>query len=439
MKKVQLHSGSLMIELCIALAIFTLLLSSVAVNIFSLGEDIDNIKLYQIAQNTAQQNLKNALASTSNSFHALTSISSTSPPFIEHLTISDITPCKKRITSTLEWQTGLRNREIEFSAYITDPLYAKKVGGDCDGIISTTSPQKLFISHPKDASFGSVDALNKNTIVAHGIDTSSHLEITTENQMKSTLHFDSMITDIDAIHDYVFLTHATSSNQIAIVDMTDKHNPHLIAQTSLPGVMGSFPGGRSLIYYDNRLYIGTHRTAGHEFHIFDVTDRANPIWLGSREINHNINQIIIRDGFAYLATSGNIKDVIILDVSNPTSIRQVHTLELTGSEDSQCLFYMGNLLYVGRSKAKSPIDPEFIIVDISNPAAPDIVGSLLVNGTILSLKAHHTHAYLLLDGNPSKLLTIDISNSENPVLEQTEVLPNKLFQLDYEENILYGI
>lgn len=413
------NSGSLMLELCIALAIFTILLSHTAINIFAIGEDINDIRLYEKAQDSAQKNLKTALASTSVAFNVLKSYSSTSPPYTDHLVISDITPCKKKMTSKVEWQTGLRNRNVEFSASITDPSYSAKVGGDCDGTVSANSLQKIFTSHPPDISDASIDVINGNII--------------------TSLLFNATTTDIDAIHGYAFLTRATSSNQVLIADTKDPANPQIIAEKSLPGVAGSYPGGRSLYYFDNKLYVGVHRTAGHEFHIFDVTDRKNPIWLGSREMNHNINQIIVRDNYAYLATSGNTKDVIILNISNPSLIQQVYTLELAGNEDSQSLFLMGNLLFIGKSKAKTSTSPEFVIVDISNPTTPTIVGSLLVNGTVSSIQVHDTRAYVLIDSSPSRLLTINISKPNQPTLEQTEVLPDKMFELDYEENKLYGI
>ncbi|MDQ3014554.1 MAG: beta-propeller domain-containing protein [bacterium] len=418
MKSSRINRGSILIELCIAIALFSIVVGGVAAG-----------SLYSSADMTGIEHYRHALYKT------LQIIEEESPGYI----VEYISPCRKNISAKTVWRTGARERSAFLSTIRTDVDHTKKVGGDCDGIYSTTSDQVLLSTHVHTQS-AVLDILNKKSYAAVSSTSSHSFLIMDENQGHiSSIDFTDPIADIDAIGDTVFTAVSTSTHQLTIIDIADPKSPVIIAKQSLPTITGSFPGGRSLMYYDNKLYIGTHRTAGREFQIFDVTNRGSPQWLGYLEVNHNINHIIVNGSYAYLGTSGNIKDVIILDISNPQNIKIVSMVELPGSEDTQTIYLLGSTLFVGRTKAKSMANPEFIMVDVADPLSPKILGSLSIGETIISIKARGPRVYALLNTNPSKILRIDAASSTKPFIQSTQLLGQKIFNLDYEENILYGI
>lgn len=418
MKSQNLQQGSILIELCIAIALFSIVVGGVAAGSLYSSEDITGIEQYRQAI-----------------YRTLQIIEEESP---EH-TAEYISPCRKNISAKTVWQTGARERSVSLSTIRTDVDHTRKVGGDCDGLYSTTSDQVLLATNPQTRS-AVFDVLNKKSYAAVSSTSSHAFLIIDEDQHEiSSIDFTDPIADIDAIHNTVFTAVSTSTHQLTIIDTSDPLSPAIIAKQSLPTITGSFPGGRSLMYYDNKLYIGTHRTAGREFQIFDVTNRKSPQWLGYLEINHNINHIIVNGSYAYLGTSGNIKDVIILNVSNPQNINIVSMVELPGNEDTQALYLRGSILFVGRSKAKSIANPEFIMVDIADPTNPKILGSISTGETIVSINARGPRVYALLDTNPSKIVSINAASTTKPFIQSTQTLEQKIFNLDYEENTLYGI
>ncbi len=209
-----------------------------------------------------------------------------------------------------------------------------------------------------------------------------------------------------------------------------------MSTSTLPGVTGSFPQGRSILYYDKKLYIGTHRTAGHEFHVYDASNPEQIRWLGSLELNHNINDIAIYGKYAFLATSGNIHDVIILDISKSIPVR-LSNIDIAGNEDALTLSVLGKFLFIGKAKARDSNHPEFTIFDISDPYTPQLAGGFSLNETILSLTATGQTAYI--STNASKLYVLDLKDLSQPKILQSFMLTNPISWLDYENQHIVGL
>ena len=255
----------------------------------------------------------------------------------------------------------------------------------------------------------------------------------------------SGINALDVANGTIFAALKNSTGQLAIIDpkIHLSESPSLIATSTLPGVAGSRPEGWSIFYYDNRIYIGTRRTAGHEFHIFDVSDPHEPVWLGSREINHNINSIVVQSGLAFLATSGNARDLIVLDVLNPQAIFPVAEMDLPGNEDGRSLALLGKTLYLGRFKSPaSSIHPDFYIIDISkifDGEMPEILGSYTVFADINSISIQHDLAILgtsKIASNSSTLQILNIASTTNILPVATASTAQKITGVDYEDNRL---
>ncbi len=438
-------TGSIMLELCIALALFALTIQGLSTGIYYFSTAADTIEPYRQTLYESQKIFEEALAVASyslNAFSSSTSNSTTTDQFTKRIIVKNISPCKKEFTAQVILSNSIQLQSSSLTTSITSPEYSLAVGSDCDGKSITSSSTKQYGTlHTADMLSGTLDALNEITYALINTSSSSKLSIVNSKdivQEISSLTFPDKSNAIDSIYNFSFIGFATSTQQIRVIDTINQQTPKILASRSLPGVGGSFPGALSLTYYNNYLYIGTHRTAGNEFHIFDVTDRSNPRWLGSREINHNINNIIVRGSYAYLATSGNVKDVIILDISKPNSIQEISTIEISGNEDARVLYLLGTTLYVGRSRSKNPAEPELSLVDIQNPLAPKISGSLYISESISSLFVSEPFSFIFVKGPPSKIITVDISSS-TPFISNSEILRQPLFDIDYEKNIMYGI
>jgi hypothetical protein len=353
------NKGSLLIELSIAIAVFSLTTAATTIAVLSARESSSRISTLR----------KNIYAQETNLDYAIAFGSSTSALF------TTISPCLKKITAS---------SSINLSAVLFDANKAQKLSGDCQGYSDPrnvwTNPitQTLF-SLPAASSTIEFTALDSTSdiLVAGGITSStSSLNIyffDPNNPTSVSNVITTSINALDAAGKYVYTANQGTSNQFGIIDI---YQAKYIASSTLPGVSGSFPSGLSIAYSENKIYIGTHRTAGNEFHIYDVSDPSKPVWLGSIELNHNINDIAINEPYAYLATSGNVRDLIILDISNPKKIIKISELAFNGTEDALKIVWAGDKIFIGRKKPTASTHPSVISVNITNPLLPTTTATL---------------------------------------------------------------
>lgn len=158
--------------------------------------------------------------------------------------------------------------------------------------------------------------------------------------------------------------------QLQIIDVSNPVSPSVIKTFKIPGITANNSSqgiGQSLFYKDGFIYFGLTKTGtGPEFNIIDVRDPYNPFWLGSFSVGALVNQIIVKNNFAYLATGENNNELIILDVSNPTSPQKIGSYNASGgSGNGKSLAIVGDALHLGRTVG----DTEYFILDISNPTA----------------------------------------------------------------------
>lgn len=271
-----------------------------------------------------------------------------------------ISRCEFAVMTESFWRTGWNSFATSSSEMrMPDFTEANKIGGDCGGEPPTFSDLGFIADGTVDlgSPVSSVDVLNSHVFV--GLkptlpNSATFASVGLDSRTPNFLSTGFGINAFDAAENYVFAAQNSSTSQLAIINVDNPALPRLVATSTLPGLAGgSRPEGVSITYYDSKVFIGTKRTAGNEFHIFDVSNPAMPVWLGSKELNHNINDIFAAGGYAFLATSGNISDIIILDIRNPAHINQVAAVDLPGSEDGRSIYVVGNEIFLGRYKSTS--------------------------------------------------------------------------------------
>jgi hypothetical protein len=183
-----------------------------------------------------------------------------------------------------------------------------------------------------------------------------------------------------------------------------------VSDPAAPTLVGGYPYAYArgkLAVGDSCLYVASSDSA---IRIFDIADPAYPIFEGAWGSYSSIYDIEIQGNYAYvLADSG----LYTLDISNPhlpVGIGYCPIPQATGD-----LFVRGNYAFVA-------LQPNgFRIVNIANPALPQVLGS---GGTILTpvrLCADSTYLYILdwdgreYDGNLG-LEIFSITNPTHPVI-----------------------
>ena len=487
-KLLKNRNGFSTLELLLAMALLALAFSAVVPVVFSaeaLSQDSQNTSQASAKANKILQQAQNLSRSD---YASVKKFNSTDAIYNQQLELPESfsARCQELATAAVSW-TGEYNRPqiTSFGTLLPNTQDMEALGGNCDfqppngrwdspGILNNVD------GVPTGTVPTAIDVYNKIVFLA-ALGTSSLPDLFIFNSqststggasLKYTL--DTSASGINALqvalypdkNFYIFASNNKSATstadkqlyQLQIIRLPENLSapPQLISQTSLPGVVGgcpySCPQGRSLYYYDNHLYIGTHRLlagGAYEFHIYDVSDPQNPVWKGKiTTVDNNVNAITVSqqtiDGavhiFAFLATSYNNGVVKVVDVTNPAAPVLINSAmtNLPGSEDAYSLYLKNNFLFVGRAKPTGN-DENFFVLDISQPLSGyplPLVGQAKITADIVGLQVSGDFAFLATSATAGfKIINID--DPENPKIMATPNLIQKTVGVKYENNLVY--
>lgn len=340
--------------------------------------------------------------------------------------ITDISSCSKFVEAKTKWK--IQNYPENYTSLFTNLTNSQEIinlGGDCllnipNGNWKINTPTKVGEqNYNPSKKFTSIDVLHKKIYVtaetypsflifSEPTSTGSDPELLGSYDLKLN-NISLKINDVDVIEDlssgrkYAFMAVATTTNQLAVFDVTNSSSPDLKAQVTLRGVdsSGSYPEGYKLHVYGQRLYITTRETMGNELHVFDISTPTNPSEIGNGfELNRTVNDINIRDQkingvtkrLLFLASDSNIKEFSILDATND-NINEINSVNLPGNQDGLSLSLVGNNVYFGRQSNST--GPELFVFDIRNPNVPiSIISSAETGASILGIKVSGNFAFI---------------------------------------------
>jgi hypothetical protein len=119
--------------------------------------------------------------------------------------------------------------------------------------------------------------------------------------------------------------------------------------------------------------------------ILDVTDPANPEVLADIESITEVFNVFVRDGFLYAAnTESNTEGAIhVFDVSDPRDPKEVAEIRSPLGGRAFNLSVVGVRLY-GVFLGENLVPTNLLVADVSNPAAPIVLGAVDVQGFFVS-------------------------------------------------------
>ena len=314
-------------------------------------------------------------------------------------TITDIAPCFKEVTNVTGWNLGFGNRShtMTFGTGLGNLSIAQALGrGGCDptppgewdnpettGL--TISPSSyngkgtgidvaLINGNTYGVISGDNPGANKKDLIVVNLSNSETLSEVSQTDLS-----DVGYTDVVVGKNYAYVVRNDSAIHIQIINLSNPTTPTVASQIILPQAPTAVV--RSIAYYNNLLLVGTQYLAcpgscsasqNNEFHIYNVSNPAIPVHVGLLNINHNINDIMVKDNIAYLATSDNNAELMLVDISNPATL--VHPdvsgkkFNAGGNFDGTSLYVLGNYAYLGREKATG-LNFDLYKIKISNLTA----------------------------------------------------------------------
>lgn len=156
-----------------------------------------------------------------------------------------------------------------------------------------------------------------------------------------------------------------------------------------------------------------------ELYIFNVSDPASPVQIGSIGLNGAINDIAVTENYAVLASTDNSEELQVIDLSpipsgNPTL---AGALDLPGITNALSVAASGTSVFLGR--AASPGDQEVYSISIATPSSPSLLDlTPLELGTgadalKISLAQNNQYLYVASVANSSELFIVSVSDPVN--------------------------
>jgi type II secretory pathway pseudopilin PulG len=396
MKKTT-QKGFSTLEIVIAFAVMTLSMTAIIMVAFGNQSSAIDTELAQRGLYVAQKKLEEAAASLLTDFGSVQSEAaaiSFDSIYDTQIEVNDISPCVKELESTSFWDRDTRDLQTSLTSLLVSPKESLALGNDC----KTEKTKKIWDNPVSFAFSDPIDAGNQGTAVdtvEHGSKNYAILTTKWKNNKNTLWVIDATnpgdpeavagiealdkldFTDVDAYHlessnfIYAFVASASTTAQMQVyqIDITNPAAVTMIkvAQVKLPQLTNGV--GRTIYYYDNKVYIGTQYVAcvgtcsaaqNNEFHIYDVTTPATPTWQGSVNVNHNINDIAVLGDWAYLALSDDTRELAVIQINSTKANYLTHHdttgfgYNAAGTTDALTLAVSGQYVFVGRGQSSSP-------------------------------------------------------------------------------------
>ena len=447
------HKGQSTLEILIALAIITISVSAVILVAFNNQSISVESQYHNQALYLAKENLEETRAQSRKSFNAVVSTSTSDGIYLKEIIVESLDTYKKKIISRVSWQNELlRPQKIELTTIIAD---WKNVPSPSDPNDSGGSGVSGDWRNPK--TLGSIDlgpgnsatdldVVNKIVYLSAEASSASKPDFFIINAANgqnpfvvSSLNTGESLNAVDVSGNYAYLANRDDDAQLQIIDISNLNNPILIASFDLPGVSGSGAIGQSVFYKDSKVYVGTKKASGPEFHIIDVSNPNSPIALGSFEINGAVNMIDVKNNIAYIAFAGDNYELKILDISNPVDIKELYKYNALGdSEDGKSVYVVADKLYLGRILGGNHNNHhEFHILSISSSTAPQNLGSKDLAADLNDLRIRDNLAFLATGDANKEFQVWDVSDPSNISFWSSFNFPQGATGIDYESNLIY--
>lgn len=210
---------------------------------------------------------------------------------------------------------------------------------------------------------------------------------------------------------YAFLATSHDTKELMVVDITNKSAP-----TELGGAarnLGASQDATSVFVDATYAYVTKLSGSGanREMYILDVTTPTNPTLVGSGyEAGASINAVFVVGNFAYLASVNDSSELMVVNVTNKAAPTLAGTFNTIGSSNAQDVYAIGTTVYLV-TQANAGANPEFFILNATNPASIQQTGSYNVDATVNGVFVSGSFAFLATASGAKEFMVLDIAGT----------------------------
>jgi hypothetical protein len=244
---------------------------------------------------------------------------------------------------------------------------------------------------------------------------------------------------------------------LRILDVTNPASPYLLGQAD---TLGTRPSTHTAVARDSFAYVGW--TGVPYFRSFDVHDPTRPEYSGGVDVINPLEDMVLRDSFAYVSELGCLQ---IVNVARPREPLLLGTLGL-GSNDAWSLALQDSLAYVTSYPLAivSVADPShpravgniwrgafgiavrdtFVYVagadlftySVAKPAQPYLVDSLHVGDFVSAVAVADTLLYI---GCDQGMRVVNVADPSNPIVVGFASAPYPVWKVTYDAPYIYAV
>jgi hypothetical protein len=183
---------------------------------------------------------------------------------------------------------------------------------------------------------------------------------------------------------------------------------------------------RSVFHVGNYTYIGTLNYFGQpDFYIFDTSDLAKPILVSTLDLGAHtwatVNSIYVVGNYAFLATTINGREFVVVDISdpkNPIDVAYQTTQTLT---DATGVHVSGDYAYVTNLYKKN--QKQLYVFNVANPLDPYFVSRIDLIDSSYNLSYQDNFVFVASGLDDQELQIIDVTNPDSQYLYSSLDLP----------------
>lgn len=155
-------------------------------------------------------------------------------------------------------------------------------------------------------------------------------------------------------------------------------------------------------------------SASESFVVLDISDPFNITEVHRVNLQNNPRDVTIQGDYVYIASKHNTQELQIIDITNPLTAGIIGSFDLPSVADASVVRVDGDLAYLGRDASS---EDEFYIIEHADKVNPSLVGSLNIDGGVSSLTVQNSIVYV---GSENGIVyAIDIQDPQNPFIKTT--------------------
>ena len=379
------------------------------------------------------------LTTTSNQWN-LSGSSDVTDIFTRQVTISSIDTKRKSTTTTVTWQQNpQRTGSVSVASRLTNWLRNSGNWG--------APTQEAALDLPTAAN-GNEIALYKNGSATYAIVVRSNgskaeffvIDVSSPASpiIVGSLNIGSTVNDVAVCGNYAVLAAVSGSAEFQVINLTIPASPILASTLDLTGAANAL----SVVCTDTTVFLGRAASAQSEVYAISIANPAAPGIISNLELGTNADatKVILAQNsqYLYVASPVNTGELLIVSVSNPSSISITGTFDAPGSSDVTAVTSFSTYAVLGRANGT------ILILDAGNPASPALISSALDIGTNvqdMAVDAGGGHLFVASNTATTPTFIIDVSIPASPTILGSVVQPGDTRGIvwDYDLNRAFTV